>query len=300
MDRSNFPIILIGLMGTRLEISTAIYTDGVYVDKLFSEDFSIDAWQSETVLRVGRIFKALSLAIAELLEYYQTLVDDPNPQPTTRHLYPDPLPVEGEGVQIPQLEYLGRLSHAGRLLHEEKAEVQLLERPYGLYRAKMVTGKSDERVDVVVKFTVRYNEEAHLMLAEKGLAPTLHFCKPLAGGMYMVIMEYAEGAPLFRAKPGDVQNVYKDVAKALELLHERDLVFGDLRIQNILREPRRGGAMLIDFDWVGKHKVDRYPASWNKDDKKWAPEVDRRVLMDKKHDIFMLAKLKEHLKIEVV
>ena len=68
--RSNFPVILIDLMGTRLEVSTAIFTNGIYSDKLLSEEFCIDAWQSTTVLRVGRIFKALSLALAELREYY--------------------------------------------------------------------------------------------------------------------------------------------------------------------------------------------------------------------------------------
>ncbi|KAK7682282.1 hypothetical protein QCA50_014485 [Cerrena zonata] len=39
-------------MGTQLEISIGIYTDGVYVDKLFSEDLYLDAWQSDTVLHV--------------------------------------------------------------------------------------------------------------------------------------------------------------------------------------------------------------------------------------------------------
>ncbi|KAL5525925.1 hypothetical protein ACEPAG_7263 [Sanghuangporus baumii] len=69
--RSNLPIILIGIAGSRLEISTAVVTDGIYSDKLLSEDFYIDAWQSETVLRVGRIFKALFLAIEELREYFE-------------------------------------------------------------------------------------------------------------------------------------------------------------------------------------------------------------------------------------
>lgn len=51
--------ILVENMGTQLEISIGIYTDGVCVDKLLSEDLYLDAWQSDTVLRVCRIFMAV-------------------------------------------------------------------------------------------------------------------------------------------------------------------------------------------------------------------------------------------------
>ena len=47
--------------------------------------------------------------------------------------------------------------------------------------------------------------------------------------------------------------------------------------------------MLIDFDWVGKHRVDRYPASWNSNTE--APGVGRRELMDKAHDLSLLKEL---------
>ena len=76
--------------------------------------------------------------------------------------------------------------------------------------------------------------------------------------------------------------------RAIGLLHERDLVFGDLRAQNVLPK-LSGGAILIDFDWVGKHQVDRYPASWNNNTQ--APGVGRGELMDKTHDLFMLKEL---------
>ena len=33
-----------------------------------------------------------------------------------------------------------------------------------------------ETSEVVVKFTARYNHEAHLLLAKEGLAPMLHAC----------------------------------------------------------------------------------------------------------------------------
>ena len=154
---------------------------------------------------------------------------------------------------------------------------------------------SDEEVDVVVKFTVRYHERAHRILAEGQLAPALHFCIPLIGDMYMVIMDYVEGMPPFdhRVSGDRRQGVYNDMQRALNLLHEKNLVFGDLRAPNVIVKTG-GGTMLIDFDWVGEHQVDRYPASWNNDGR-WAPGVKRRGLMDKAHDAYMLENLQRDL-----
>lgn len=279
-------------MGSRLEISTAIFIDGIYTDKLFSEDLYIDAWQYNTVHRVGLVFKAISLAVAELREYYETLVDDPNPEPITMRLYPTPLPLD-EGHNIPQLNYIGKLSHAGGLLQEDDKKMIKQERPYALYKAKMVQTESNDEVDVVVKFTVRYHEEAHRILAENQLAPTLHCCIPLVGDMIMVVMDHIEGSSLFLKHHLDHEKIYHDVERAVNLLHRQNLVFGDLRVQNVMSKAT-GGAVLIDFDWVGEHQVSRYPASWNSSNT-WAPGAARRALMDKVHDIFMLDQMKTFL-----
>ena len=40
----------------------------------------------------------------------------------------------------------------------------------------------------IVKFTVRYNEKAHI-LADAGFAPKLHFCGRVVGGLYTVVMD---------------------------------------------------------------------------------------------------------------
>ena len=42
--------------------------------------------------------------------------------------------------------------------------------------------------EVVVKFTARYNEVAHRLLADSQLAPTLHFCGRVVGNLYMVVI----------------------------------------------------------------------------------------------------------------
>ena len=179
-------------MGSRLEISTAIFTNGVYPDKLLSEEFCIDAWQSATVLRVGRIFKALSLALAELREYYRDLANNPSAETTTAYLYPNPLPAN-EHTRIPRLHYHSKLPRNGQLSDER---VVNNGRPCAPYRARTYQDEPVGEIEVVVKFTVKYHEEVHRILAENQLAPKLHFYIPLVGDMYMVIMDHVNSAPL--------------------------------------------------------------------------------------------------------
>ena len=91
------------------------------------------------------------------------------------------------------------------------------------------------------------------MLAAEGLAPKLHYCAMVVGGVYMVVMDCVEGVPLWCAQiPSDYSTILNDLQRAMETLHRSNLVFGDLRIQNILLKGE-GGAMIIDFDWAGEH-----------------------------------------------
>ena len=48
---------------------------------------------------------------------------------------------------------------------------------------------SDTNQEVIVKFTARYNAGAHHLLANDQLAPKLHFCERVIGGLYMVIID---------------------------------------------------------------------------------------------------------------
>ena len=64
-DRSNCPVALLTVTDTRLEISSLVFIDGVYVEKLFSEELCLGPWQSDNVLRLGRIMVAVSLFFKE-------------------------------------------------------------------------------------------------------------------------------------------------------------------------------------------------------------------------------------------
>lgn len=153
---------------------------------------------------------------------------------------------------------------------------------------------------ITVKFVRQYNGEAHRLLAAKILAPRLLFDSnddrnadfPRPGGMRMVVMDYIPGDDLinYRRRTHILDSVKDNVKEALGILHKNNLVFGDLRDPNIMvkqRGDKTVQAMLIDFDWCGKHGEARYPTSMNYADIWWAKGAGKGSLMRKEHDDFM-------------
>jgi hypothetical protein len=53
---------------------------------------------------------------------------------------------------------------------------------------------------------------------------------------------------------------HDSVRTAVNTLHQNDLVFGDLRLPNILIRTKDDKAMVVDFDWCGKEEETLYPA----------------------------------------
>ena len=164
---------------------------------------------------------------------------------------------------------------------------------------------------VLVKFCETYGLRAHELLVAAGLAPELYFGDAIRGGVVMVVMELVAGhnaAQRFGTAPLP-DSVVDDVRKAVCMLHEEHLVFGDLRRQNIMirngatDDPDAGGetagpmsvdprAMLVDFDWVGLDGQTRYPALLNNDGTiKWFSGIAPAAIMRKEHDVGMLGLL---------
>ena len=189
----------------------------------------------------------------------------------------------------------------------DQAAIDEANKQHAMYLARPRTGaegriKTKEKV--LVKFAVRYNEGAHRLLAnhDPPLAPMLYSCTRVTGNMFMVIMQYVQssgGASLSTGSlsPPVLEAVHRDISKALKLLHEQDLVFGDLRESNVLYLPNERRAMLVDFDAVGRHGEDRYSACLNP---KARLGVDRLQIMGKLHDEENLRRLMDRLSEELV
>ncbi|KAF9648791.1 hypothetical protein BDM02DRAFT_3114786 [Thelephora ganbajun] len=299
LGQSNMPIILLAIAGNRLVVSTAVFTNAIYADELLSTKLHLGPHGSDNVLHVARVFMAINRSTERLRKLYENLqrVNRSSP-PQAKIMWPNPTADPPGLIDLPELEFFCKVDRA------DGAELPVIDEDnerHAMYLARMQIGTLT-RV-VFVKFAAKYHEAAHRLLADQDppLAPALYFCARVIGDMYMVVMEYipkSRGQTIFShfstPPPQAVSGaVYRDVCKALDLLHERDLVFGDLREGNLLYLPKDGGRVLfIDFDGVGRDGMDRYSACLN-------PEaglgVKRRQIMEKAHDRENLRRLMERL-----
>ncbi|PCH39877.1 hypothetical protein WOLCODRAFT_136536 [Wolfiporia cocos MD-104 SS10] len=291
---TNVPVILIGLMGDFLEIAGAVFVGGVYPSAPFSQRLGLNFHSHRNVLRVSKAFKAVTIAAAELLKFYSR---EPSPSYGLAHLFPSPTHQEGDPLLA--LTFKHRMTRTGKLYQVAKDDQ---ERRSGLFVAALSDadgGGGDN--EVIVKFTERYNADAHRLLANSGLAPKLYSCSRVMGGLYMVVMERMKGETawtLSQRKDGIPYEVYEDVELAISKLHAADLVFGDLRMPNIMCV--RGGGdgsktsgMLLDYDWAGIDGKDRYPSTLNHQlEDEWARGMERYGVMRKEHDREMLEMLR--------
>ena len=282
-DFCNFPIVLVGATANRLEISVAVCVGSVYVSKLLTLDLSLGFHASDNIIRLARVLVALSRCRADLRNYYDGVRNLDSPRLSC--LYPNPTPVDPSKA-LPKLTYRQFLSRAGQ---PTSALVDLGNATTTVYTATL----SDTNEEVIVKFTARYNEVAHRLLAEAELAPRLHFCERVIGDLYMVVMDRADGKSIWRLREDKIPVcaiVSKRVGDAVRFLHENNIVFGDLRDPNILYDASRDRVVLVDFDWAGKDGESRYPATLNPSNA-WAEEVSPYSIMRKAHDTWQMDRL---------
>jgi serine/threonine protein kinase len=154
--------------------------------------------------------------------------------------------------------------------------------------------------DIVVKFVEHYGERAHHLLSEEGLAPALLYCGPVCFDknepsyrlISMVVMEYVDGDTLAVKRGIDErtrQTVRSDVQRALKLLHDQGLVFGDLRRPNVMIT-KDGKVKLIDFNWAGEDGQAKYPPLISQEIR-WPEGVKAMAVIRKEHDLAMLNSL---------
>ncbi|KAF6743651.1 hypothetical protein DFP72DRAFT_932326 [Ephemerocybe angulata] len=279
----NFPVVLIGLAGSRIHVSVAVYLGALFVSDLLTLDLSGGFHGGPTTILLARIFNALYSCCEELDGYYNGVC--PSSRFDASFLYPHPIAADDSPLPVIQYDkYIGLDGSPTETVPD------LGERCTAIY-----TGFVDEDKPVVIKFTQCYNKEAHTLLAKAGLAPQLYFCNHIVGDILMVVMEYMPRATSVRQltqghhRPRLPPVILKEVKHAVKLLHDAGIVFGDLRDGNILysmdQQTGEEHVVLVDFDWPGVAGESRYSATLNIN-AEWAPGVDQYSVMEKEHDLW--------------
>ena len=109
----------------------------------------------------------------------------------------------------------------------------------------------------------------------------------------MVVMDYIDSdtliVPKRKMNKETIETVRSEIRRALDLLHDNGLVFGDLRPPNVMIT-KAGKVKLIDFNWAGDEGQAKYP-SLISDDITWPEGVKALAVMRREHDLAMLNKL---------
>jgi serine/threonine protein kinase len=261
----------------------AVITDGVIVQRLTDYLWvGIDSVLIESrINHVAKTFYALKMSLEKLRAYYesQQLTSD---HPADSRYFPSITAYRQENVFF-EFEYVGYLENVPDCV---------------TLRARTLL---EPVQDIVVKFVDRYGERAHQLLADVGLAPRLLYCglpcpnndQPSSQPISMVIMEYIDGNTLAEAKhikdEETLEGVQLELQRALKLLHKHGLVFGDLRLPNIM-VTKDDKAKLIDFNWAGEANQAKYPLLISQEIT-WPKGVEPLAVMKPEHDWDMWRKL---------
>jgi hypothetical protein len=265
------PSIVIAIAGPFIAVHGAILNNGRWVVQPLTHMINLqwnDHENEAPIKMLARLFKGIKASMDELSSFYSSLQI---PNIPTGEVWPV---IQGIGKY--QFQYIDSL-------HSNV--------PWRLvYKARMTQPKEQKGRIIVVKFSQSYSYEAHGLLAARGLAPELihHSEDAIPGlpGMKMILMDFVQETNLDDKLSS---KALARVRQAIRFLHEKDLVFGDLRRGNVLETET--GAMLVDFDWAGKDGEVRYPWRLNTKDIAWPEGVKPREWIFKSHDLAMLEKL---------
>jgi hypothetical protein len=217
----NFPLVLVGATANRLEIVVAVCVGPIYVTKLLTLDLCLGFHTNNNMIHLARVFGNLSRWREDLQNYYNSVSNFASPRLSC--LFPDPTPAD-PSKPLPRLTYRQFFSRAGQ---PTSALVDLKGATTIMYIATL----DDTSQEVIVKFTARYNEAAHRLLAEAQLAPKLHFCGRVVGDLYVIVMDRVDGMSVWQLQEDKTpipSIIGKKVEEAVRLLHKRDIVFGNL------------------------------------------------------------------------
>jgi len=239
-------------------------------------------------IRVAQILHALKYAIKRLKAYYEAGSFTNAPNHKKSRFFPLATTFTQTGASKPvAIRYVRPLKSVGPSC------------------AAFLAVDDNTAIQYVVKFVERYSEDTHKCLAKVGRAPRLLYHGPIwpngpekdgCGPRRMVVMEYVEGAPAaeeFERDPKEGENIRNGVIQALNVLHGKQLVHGDIRWPNILIAAGEGPldkrVKIIDFDWAGVEGQVKY--SLNLAPGEWVAGVKDLAVIEAAHDIGMAERL---------
>ncbi|KAF8330247.1 hypothetical protein F5887DRAFT_1287342 [Amanita rubescens] len=277
------PTFLLATAGPWIAILGAVITDGVIVQRLTDYIWvGLDSALSEShIAQVARAFYALKASREKLISCYENL-DPMGDLPADSRYFPSITAYRPHGGGHVKFKYVGFLENCPDCI---------------TLHARTETMPAQ---DIVVKFVDRYGRKAHQILADQGVAPKLLYCgsprlnddEPSYQSISMVVMEYIDGDMFTVTKKKmseeSVETVRSTVRRALELLHSRGFVFGDLRPPNVMIT-KDGEVKLIDFNWAGEEGQAKYPLLISSEIA-WPEGVKALAVMRREYDLDMLRK----------
>jgi len=292
---SCLPTFLLSIMGPQLSLSGSIFLNGVVTKPLIPPISLIvpdEAIENATedplrthVRRLAHLLLTLRTCLQQLEADYAAL-SPTKPTPKDKD--------EPRARPAPHLESIDSSEGHGQISLTYEKNAHSPRYAHAVFYASAHYSRDNKTVKCVVKFTKRYNAEAHRLMAGANVTAELIHCKfePTVG-MFCVITSYVSSAS--RKDVRISEDGVNALQKGLELLHAQSLAFGDLRDANIILD-EKGWPHVIDFDWCGTEGTVHYPFDLNTEtdpetgEGLWVDDVKPGGLIKREHDRDMLRK----------
>jgi hypothetical protein len=265
----NCPCFIIAIAGPWLCISGAVYLDRPVVDPLTPYVPLILTKDEDYLYYIAQMFEALRQSVHLLREFYEQFDLTNYNLDNVQRFFPYFNQFESDNKVIVRFTYDSELTEEKNLWHVHT---------------------NDNNHQLIVKFAKQYNPEAHQLCAEHGFAPRLlYYNKDEIYGWHIIVMEYIDGrmfSDVTKLTKDETERILQEVHSAMQKLHEKKLVFGDLRKSNIMIQNIDGvqHVKLVDFDWCGIEGQDCYPAFINHYEINWPSGVSDKKPLHQSHD----------------
>lgn len=289
-SRTTCPMFLMDLVGPYVSVSGGIFLDSLVVSPLTPILRLFYVQNDPSSLQLARFFRALKNGINSLHAFYEKALILP-PLSVDKFPYPREYSLLSHKVCF---SYQSSINHRVFVCQvssvTEQRNTACPESVSGSGHQSSDVQESQQLPDInetiIVKFVRYYGSKAHQTLAKANCAPQLYAVVKLSPDWLMVVMSRVVGQAPSDGKVD--KTTFEQLSAALKLLHNANLVHGDLRSNNVMVSDK--GVFVVDFDWSGEHEIQRYPYFMN-DTIRWPDKVGDNATMKFEHDLEMLNRM---------